>query len=483
MWGRGTARGLGSSVRVRACALGVVLAVAAGLLVASGPANADPADGLAADGRWWRDASGRVVLLHGVNVVRKVAPYIPSPEEFGPADADRIASLGWNTVRLGFIWAGMQPSPGAVDTAYLDRYEELVNLLGERGIHVLVDSHQDLWNERWGGEGAPDWAVLRPGAAKRPNWALTYFSQASLGMAYWDFWWNRNGILDQYTSMWRQVAERFSANPYVLGYDILNEPWTSPLWFLPQDRLTVQRMYDKVIPAIRAVDAQHTIFWEPSIPSSQFLHDRMTFAPGSGLALSFHVYCAASFIFGRQLWPEDACRSLDDATLRGARSYSDGVGAGWLVTEYGASNLIDGIDDEADIFDREFVGWQYWEWKNWGDPTTHKDARLVEDDTGPVVLRPKVDVLERTYARRIAGVPRHHSFDAATASFRLTYTPNPAISSPTEIWLPLERHYPHGYAVTVAGATWRVASGDAHVLYVTAATGAPEVRVEITPAA
>lgn len=480
MWGKGADRGGLERIAVLACAF----ALAAGLLAAPSPAGADPADLLQPDGPWWRDTEGRVVLLHGVNVVKKVAPYIPSPEEFGPADADRIAELGWNTVRLGFIWAGMQPVPGPVDAAYLARYEQIVNLLGERGIYVLVDAHQDIWNERWGGEGAPDWAVFRPGARNPASWALTYFTSSSLGMAFWDFWTNRNGILDEYVSMWQQVAERFAGNPHVLGYDIMNEPWTSPLWIFPQDRYTVQRMYEKVIPAIRSVDTDHAIFWEPSIPSFQIFHDRMDLPPDPNLALSSHVYCAVAVVLGRIFWPKDACRALDTAHLRHARTYRDRVpGASWLVTEYGASDLTEGIDDQADLFDREFLGWQYWEWKKWDDPTTGLNSHLVDGDTGPIVLRPKVPVLERSFARRVAGLPTRHAFNTATGSFRLTYEPDAGSAAPTEIWLPLEQHYPGGYDVDVSGGTWSVSGADPHILLVTAESGAPEVDVEVTPAA
>ncbi|MCE7883530.1 MAG: hypothetical protein DYH08_06665 [Actinobacteria bacterium ATB1] len=479
MWGKGDDREGLERIAVLACAF----VLATGLLAASSPAEADAAGILRPDGRWWRDAEGRVVLLHGVNVVKKVAPYIPSPEEFGPADADRIAALGWNTVRLGFIWAGMQPAPGPVDGAYLARYEEIVNLLGERGIHVLVDAHQDLWNERWGGEGAPDWAVFRPGAAKFSSWVLTYFFTPPLGLAYWDFWMNRNGILDEYVSMWQQVAERFADNPHVLGYDIMNEPWTSPLWIFPQDRHTVQRMYEKVIPAIRAVDSDHTIFWEPSLPSLQIFHDQMTLPEDARLALSAHVYCSVASLFGRDFWPADACRSLDNATIREARRSRDRHSAGWLVTEFGASDLIEGIKDEVEWFDREFLGWQYWEWKHWDDPTTDENSQLVEEDTGPIVLRPKVHVLERTFARRVAGEPVLHRFDPKSGVFELVYHPDPDITSPTEVWLPLDRHYPTGFEVTVDGGDATQSPSDPHILLVTAESGAPEVAIEVTPAA
>ncbi|MFN7951520.1 MAG: hypothetical protein U0610_07325 [bacterium] len=60
---------------------------------------------------WFVDASGRVVLLHGVNVVDKRPPYLPSEHDgLSDADADAMRDLGFNVVRLGFIWKGSNPS-------------------------------------------------------------------------------------------------------------------------------------------------------------------------------------------------------------------------------------------------------------------------------------------------------------------------------------------------------------------------------------
>jgi endoglucanase len=49
------------------------------------------------------------------------------------------------------------------------------------------------------------------------------------------------------------MASRYRSNPWVAGYDPLNEPtdkeWTRLLFF-----------YDRIVPAIREVDPDHIIF-------------------------------------------------------------------------------------------------------------------------------------------------------------------------------------------------------------------------------
>ena len=75
------------------------------------------------------DVDGRTVLFHGVNVVYKVPPYIPSTGAFDPYDSlndEDIANLvkwGFNFVRLGVMWEAVERSRNEFDTEYLDKIE------------------------------------------------------------------------------------------------------------------------------------------------------------------------------------------------------------------------------------------------------------------------------------------------------------------------------------------------------------------------
>src|SRR6185312_15985096 len=130
----------------------------AGLLAAPG-AQAAPGDvglavgGLGQVGRWMTDSTGRVVVLHGLNQVFKVAPYEPSADGFGDDDAAFLAANGFDAVRVGVIWAAVEPRPGHYDNAYLASIAATVHTLAEHGIVSLLDFHQDLYNEKFQGEG------------------------------------------------------------------------------------------------------------------------------------------------------------------------------------------------------------------------------------------------------------------------------------------------------------------------------------------
>ncbi len=74
-------------------------------------------------GRWLVDQYGRVVIVHGFNLVWKQAPYAPpaTPAGFTAADAQWLKQYGFNGVRLGTLWAGITPEQAGVgDPTYRD---------------------------------------------------------------------------------------------------------------------------------------------------------------------------------------------------------------------------------------------------------------------------------------------------------------------------------------------------------------------------
>src|SRR5262245_39356309 len=78
-----------------------IAAACIALLCTAAAASADPSTPLGQHGRWVTDADGRVVILHGVNMVYKRKPYEPERSGFGADDAEFLARNGFNTVRLG----------------------------------------------------------------------------------------------------------------------------------------------------------------------------------------------------------------------------------------------------------------------------------------------------------------------------------------------------------------------------------------------
>ena len=173
-----------------------LVALAAAPHSAAGPAKSAAAKGpLGHSGRWITDRSGRVVILHGFNMVYKVRPYAPDKIGFGPDDAGFLRRYGFNTIRLGLIYAGVEPSPGSYDEAYLARIARTQRQLARKGVFSQLDFHQDLYNERFTGEGWPDWAVLDDGVSAEPltGFPTSYVTSPGLNRAFDNFWGNAAG--------------------------------------------------------------------------------------------------------------------------------------------------------------------------------------------------------------------------------------------------------------------------------------------------
>lgn len=71
-----------------------------------------------------------------------------------PDDVALQRSLGLNAYRLSIEWGRVEPSPGAFDSAALDRYRAMLGALRDAGIEPLVTLHHftlPLWQARRGG--------------------------------------------------------------------------------------------------------------------------------------------------------------------------------------------------------------------------------------------------------------------------------------------------------------------------------------------
>ena len=188
---------------------------------------------LRADGSELRDEHGRQRILHGINLVAKGRTGTYDRQSFRGEwtedDLRQLADRGLTFVRLGFIWAAIEPEPGRIDVDYLDWLEDQVDALHEAGLWVVLDAHQDLYSQLFS-DGAPDWATLTE-AAFRPSslWSDGYLSSTAVQQALDAFWDNAAapdgiGLQDHFAACWRRVAARLGGHPAVIGYDLCNEP-------------------------------------------------------------------------------------------------------------------------------------------------------------------------------------------------------------------------------------------------------------------
>ncbi len=176
------------------------------------------------------DGFGRQILFNGINLVNKnpKVNYI-GPE--GPETFENFRKWGFNVIRLGIIWDGLEPEPGVYNEAYLKEIDKQIEMARENGIFVFLDMHQDLFSVKYS-DGAPEWATLDEGKEhiKGEIWSDAYLISPAVQTA-WDNFWNNTpvnggkGVQDYYADAWQHVAQRYAGNHTVIGYDIMNEPF------------------------------------------------------------------------------------------------------------------------------------------------------------------------------------------------------------------------------------------------------------------
>jgi endoglycosylceramidase len=495
-------RGVAAAVLALAC----VVAPGADAVVAAPAASAAtatavvlPAAPIGHAGRWITDADGRVLTVSGVNMVNKLTPYTPAADGFDDADGAFLADNGLSAVRVGIIWKALEPSPGVFNDAYLASIESTVNMLGSHGIVSLLDFHQDMYNERFQGEGAPDWAVDQSGPVfPLLGFSANYFLLPALMTAYDNFWANATvdgeGLQDWYAGAWEHVASYFASNSYILGYDLYNEPDPGSDIYscllssdgCPSFDATLTSFYTKVDTAIRKVNTTALLFGEPTMLFDIGNPTSLGSTGDANSGFSFHMYCPFATVSSLL---DFACPSSDTATLSNAEGVSTRTGDALLMTEFGATNDTSILSEDVAATASAKVGWMDWAMCYCGDPTTSSSSEgLVNDLTaapsGSNVNTAMLDALAVPHPDLVSGTPSSYGYDTSTSVFTLTYSTERAdgtaafaAGSQTSVSVPAVQ-YPSGYKVAVTGGRVVSASG---VLQVASCSGATSVTVTVSP--
>ncbi len=477
-------------------------------------------------GPYLYDAKGRVVLLHGVNVVYKHAPYIAYPDpgtpwNFSATDAAKMQRLGFNVVRLGIEWQALEPGSGgpnqpqvctpgapgdahewnkAVAEAYLNHVAATVNLLARYGIYTLLDMHQDVYNKNFRGEGAPDWAVCTnnvPIVPKGGRWSNNY-SNPTLQTAVAHFWANDvvGNLQGNFDLVWKTVAEKFKTNPWVVGYDPYNEPFSTETQTASESTFTGQLecFYsgsshagflangegttlncppgdpsNGVIPTIQAVDSHHLTFVEPDIywVTGGNIPSQLGPLPFKRIVFNFHTYCGdRSPVTGNPtdllkcLQSEQTSASEQDITRLSMSSANQPSGPAIFMSEFGATTSIPLAGFDVEYAGLDQLGWIYWAWKFYDDPTGSSAEGLVQPDGS---YSPIVGVLSRTYPQAVAGDPNSVIFNPFTGAFNMVYAPTQAASGVTTVDIAASQHYPNGWCAAVKGGAITSKPGSTHL--------------------
>ena len=459
------------------------------------------------DYRYFRDAQGRVLILRGANVSNSsknlASAGLPHIDE---SDVARMReSFGFNVTRYLVFWEQIEPEPGVYDDAYLAQVRERLDWFHEQDMYVVLDVHQDVYARRFCCDGAPEWAIRDDGIPfeESPEWFANYLHPAV--QRAFDNFWDAGGphadLQEHFTAMWVHLATTFRDHPAVLAYDIINEPHPgSDFDFLDFasdrntsrsvsfDREKLQPFYQRVIDAIRTVDADTWILFEPRYGAPgdggrTWFTELVDPRPGArriGMAPHMYVFATEATL---TYTDANARRVLDweRERLEEVERLEISMWLGEFGTFAGVENVDRYMTDLVDMTERMMIGYAYWSWDCGGFGL----LAWPPDEDGFCADGPLMPQIVRPYPQAIAGTPVSFGFDGDTRTLTVAYERDGRVSGPTEIFTAQELVYDGARPeVTVAGAgtDWSVAWDDTRQLaLVTVGPGADPVTITVQP--
>ena len=402
-----------------------------------------------------QDQYGRQLILHGLNTSSSAKSDPQRLPWIVESDVEKEATVfGFNFVRFLIFWDGIEPQYNVFNTDYLNKVEERVNWYTSRGMYVMLDMHQDIYSIVFGGDGAPEWAVHTDGNTINTDnsgpWWMKNIDPAVVA-AFQNFWRYSayKDLQDHYILCWKKVAERFKNNPYVIGYDLMNEPYGGDIVTTISgqfEKTYLTDFYKRLIPGIRSVDNDNYLFFEPKSVG-------VTFGWAAGLPKINDcrngnpklVYSTHLYPFG--LHEGQNYTELDKINIEQWKTERTKdlqlQGTSMLVGEFGLSPDNDGYDqyltDVFKMFDDFKCHWSYWSNDQGGWSPLNADR--TETPILPHLIRP--------YPRAVAGKIIAYNYDTSTNKFWVKFKSNTDIGAPTEVFIP-QRYYPNGWELHVS---------------------------------
>jgi len=182
------------------------------------------------EGQNFVDSNGRQIIFSGINFISKnpTEKYMPKQ---GAETFEQFKNWGFNCIRFGIIWDGLEPEPGKYNEEYLLEIDKRILWAADNGIYVYLDMHQDLYGAKFS-DGAPEWATITDSMPHYTGavWSDSYLISPAVQTAFDNFWKNTQasdgiGLQDHYANLWKHIALRYANNTTVIGYDIMNEPF------------------------------------------------------------------------------------------------------------------------------------------------------------------------------------------------------------------------------------------------------------------
>ena len=238
------------------------------------------------------------------------------------ADIDSLKSWGFNSVRLpmhyNLFTLPIEQEPNQSVNTWLDKgfqlTDQLIDWCAQNEMYVILDLHAAPGGQGYD-EGISDYDPAKP--------------------SLWESEVNRSKTV----ALWARIAERYKDEPWVGGYDLINEP----NWDIPGNGL-LKTLYVDITNAIRAVDQNHIIF----IEGNWFANDFTNLTPpwDDNMVYSPHKYWSVN----------------DQASIQWVLNIREQHNVPLYLGESGENSNV-WFRDAIKLFEDNNMGWAWWPMK------------------------------------------------------------------------------------------------------------------------
>jgi len=183
---------------------------------------------------------------------------------FTEPDAAYIKSLGLNLVRIPINYRLFEDdmNPGVIKEHAFEYLDNVINLCAKHGIYTIIDLHAfpGCQNQHWHSDNPTHKALF---------WVFKDFQDRAL-------------------HLWEALARHYKDQPWVAGYDLMNEPAD------PTGK-KVFPYYKRLYEAIRKIDPRHIMFLEGNSYAVDF---SMFTEVWENVVYTNHDYATPGFING-----------------------------------------------------------------------------------------------------------------------------------------------------------------------------------------
>ncbi|MGH8429579.1 MAG: glycoside hydrolase family 5 protein, partial [Solimonas sp.] len=279
------------------------------------------------------------------------------------ADIRFIRSAGFNTVRIPLHYRLFMTPSGEIEGEGWALLDRVLGWVRDAGLLAIVDLHAAPGGQT--GINHDD----------GPGYPLMFYVPRDRALT---------------VKLWRAIAQRYSGNPAILGYDLLNEP-IAPYHDTATLNPRLEPFYKEVTSAIREVDPGRVIFLAGGQWSSSF--DMLGQPFTDNLAYTYHLFWASTKRDSIQ-------RHLNFASRYDVPLFLGETGE--LTDEW--NERFRKLNEEHGI------GWAFWTYKNLDTPSTVVSIPRPDGWSEIVAFadgkggKPSATVIDRAIAQYLDGI-------------------------------------------------------------------------------